>query len=253
MRTEYIRITYLLEFRSAFHFGTGLRDGLVHRAVARTPDGFLYVPGSTIKGTLRDRCEQIAQLSGLETTVPHSNDWSEVNRWVDVVTRIFGSRVHPAQLCFDDAQMIDEDRELFETEVRAQPLRDRFKAWQTEKRTRVSLDRATRTAQPGRLFNSEYGIQGLRFRGQIAGMVTGMRLPSLEEGSFPLLLLVAGLSSLETLGADKSTGAGRIRFEIDDGLVHVNRRPVVVEELLRQLEDLEQEMYALCREEEVGT
>ena len=54
MRTDRIHITYELTFTTPFHCGTGLRVGLIDRTIVRDNDEYLYVPGSTIKGIVRE-------------------------------------------------------------------------------------------------------------------------------------------------------------------------------------------------------
>jgi len=250
LRTEHISIVYQLTFAGAFHFGTGLRGGLIHRLVARDAEDFLYVPGSTVKGVLRDRCEQLARLFGLETFSPHTQDWAETRSDAGIVARIFGSRFRPGQLYFDDAPMIDDDKNLFRTENRAQEAK--FKAWQTEQRTQVSMSRLTRTAQQGMLYTSEYGVRALRFAGRITGILEGTPLPDSDLGTFSLLLLVAGLLSINRLGGNKSTGAGEVSCEIHNQQVKVDRQALPLTTLLDQLPYLEQEFYADWRKEVQG-
>ena len=60
MQTDRLWIDYDLTFATPFHFGTGIREGLIDRTVIRDDGGYLYVPGSTLKGVLRERCEHIA-------------------------------------------------------------------------------------------------------------------------------------------------------------------------------------------------
>ncbi len=59
-RTDRLEVSYDLTFETPFHFGTGLRVGLVDRTVVRDHDGYLYVPGSTIKGVVREQCDWLA-------------------------------------------------------------------------------------------------------------------------------------------------------------------------------------------------
>lgn len=248
MRTERIHIAYQLMFASAFHFGTGLRDGLINRVVARDADGLLYVPGSTLKGVLRERCEQVAGVFDLPVLDSHTADWREATTDIDPCTRIFGSRFHPGHLYFDDAQMIDEDRTLFRATGDG-ALRDaEFKNWQTEGRTQVSMSRATGTAQHGRLFTSEYGLCDLRFRGQVTGVLTGVSLQwtGLRAGTYPLLLLLVGLLSLDRIGGSKSTGAGKVTCTVEQ--LSVDGQALAVADLLDELPALDQEIYALCKE-----
>ncbi|MGC9396911.1 MAG: RAMP superfamily CRISPR-associated protein [Anaerolineae bacterium] len=251
VKTEHVHIKYGLTFTSAFHFGTGLRGGLVHRLVARDADGFLYVPGSTLKGVLRERCEQLAQLFNLQTTSPHTEDWREANRRdPDIMTRIFGSRFTPGQLYFDDAQMSESSRALFEVDKNREHLKSKFKAWQVERRTQVSLSRTTRTAQSGLLFTSEYGVRDLQFEGSVLGLLAGFPLDSGEGGvgTYSLLLLLAGLKSLDRLGGSKSSGAGKVECQLTDCCV--DGQSISTDGLIKRLEEIE--YYWLAREEAAG-
>ncbi len=247
VKTEHIQIKYELTFKSAFHFGTGLRGGLVHRLVARDADGFLYVPGSTLKGVLRERCEQLAQLFDLQITSPHVEEWREANRRnPDIVTRIFGSRFTPGQLYFDDAQMSESSRELFEADKKLDFLKPKLQAWQVERRTQVSLSRVTRTAQSGLLFTSEYGVPNLSFTGSIVGLLAGFPLNSDDgKGTYSLLLLLAGLKSLDRLGGSRSSGAGQVKCQLID--CKVDGQGIAPNGLIEQLDELE--YYQLVREE----
>ena len=65
MPQDFINIDYQIEFETPFHFGTGLHRNLLDRSVCRDANDYLYIPGSTLKGVFRERCEQIARLVGL--------------------------------------------------------------------------------------------------------------------------------------------------------------------------------------------
>lgn len=243
--TQRVSIRYQIQFDVPFHFGTGLRNGLIHRSIARNTDGFLYVPGSTLKGVLRERSEQIARLFNLDVCELHGHGPDEANPIPDIVASIFGSRFYPGQIFFDDAQLIEEQRTWFEPNTGNRRIdslrRDEFRSWQTEKRTQVSLSRLLGTAEKGRLYTNEYGVSSLCFVGRIDGALTSFVL-SEEEGtstSYASLLLVAALQSLdgEAIGGNKSTGAGRMRLEITN--LQIADTPVNVPDLLTQLENLE--------------
>jgi len=209
-----IKITYTLEFLSAFHLGTGLPNGLIDRAIARNKEGYLYVPGSTIKGVVRHRCEQIAHLYGLEANEPHTEESQrrEANTQdPDIITRIFGSRFLPAALYFDDAALFDDDNKLFDSPNE----KGKYKARQIEERTQVSLSRRTRTAKSGHLYTSEYGIKSLRFEGQVYGFLNGKSIMG-EPPTYSLVILLAGLKSIDRLGGNKSAGAGSVTCQVAD-------------------------------------
>lgn len=205
MRIEQIDLHYQLRFHSAFHFGTGLRSGLVHRGIARNSDGFLYVPGSSVKGMLRNQATHLAHLLEIKAREPHHNsDVSEFSPKADITTMIFGSRVRPGTLFFDDAQVCPEDQEFF------QPKRHdhQFMLSQTETRIQVSLSRLTSTARRGLLFSSEYGVPDIRFNGRIYGYLPGVPLDIDDTKTYSLILLLSALCSLDRLGRNNSAGAG---------------------------------------------
>jgi CRISPR/Cas system CSM-associated protein Csm3 (group 7 of RAMP superfamily) len=214
-RLDQIRLRYTLVFESSFHCGSGLSRLLINRAVRRDADGYLSVPGSTIKGALRDRCEQLARLFGLTARSPH-DERSALDEYgaPDLPTRLFGSRLRPGELCFDDLKMRYEDAEFLRRSL----------SLQTAERIQVSLSRRTGTAKPELLFSSEFGLADLRFEGEIFGHVSD--LPVDDQSTSPtyaLLLLLAGLMSLDRIGGNKSTGIGRCRIEI--GALQVNHEP----------------------------
>ena len=108
---------------------------------------------------------------------------------------------------FDDAALTREDRDLFTPPPALQrELGDRFRAWQTEKRTQVSIWRPTGTAEAGFLYNSEYGVRGLRFDGRIVGSVPAADpQPDGAAAPWALVLLLAGLLSIDRIGGSKSS------------------------------------------------
>ncbi|MCL4298479.1 MAG: hypothetical protein KJ077_22270 [Anaerolineae bacterium] len=238
---EQVNISYTLTFESPFHFGTGLRNGLIHRTIVRDRDEYLYVPGSTLKGVLRDRCEQIARSFELRANEPHSevSARTEANtKNPDIIVRIFGSRFLPSQLYFDDAMMHKKDKAYFEASTPTRSNTGKYKIRQVEQRTQVSLSRFTRTAKPGHLYTSEYGIYQLRFEGHVYGLLGGYSLEEGRPGTHPLLLLLAGLASISEIGGNKSSGAGRVSCKIAD-TVTINGAEINLNVILEQLPLLE--------------
>ena len=61
-KTDRIQLSYDVTFTAPFHHGTGLRLGLIDRTVVRDHDGYLYVPGSTIKGCVRERRDRVKSV-----------------------------------------------------------------------------------------------------------------------------------------------------------------------------------------------
>lgn len=218
LRTNDINLRYTLTMSSAFHFGTGLRKGLVHRSVAQDEDGYLYIPGSTLKGSLRNQLFDLHQTLDLPSHFlikdPHrgAEDLTEFKPDPNVMRFIFGTRFNPCTLFFDDAHLNDEDKEYFVVEN--QPGKTGVLK-QISTRTQVHLSRLTRTAEPEMLFTSEFGLRDLRFEGRIYGRLTGVPVDK-SNYTYSLVMLLATLKALSRLGGNKSTGGGEIRFNKED-------------------------------------
>ena len=67
-----LTLTTGFNFETPFHLGTGLRRGLLDRSVCRDANDYLYIPGSTLKGVLREKCEQLARIFELPVVSPHN-------------------------------------------------------------------------------------------------------------------------------------------------------------------------------------
>lgn len=251
MLDQRLDLHYRLHFTSAFHFGTGLRKGLVHRSIARRRDGLPFVPGSTFKGVLRDQATQIARLLAVSVRAPHpegEDDVGEFGPATDPVAAIFGSRVRPGTLSFDDAELCADDQELLRVGSEG---RTRLLLSPVETRTQVSMSRRLGTAGRGLLFTSEYGLASLRFDGRLTGRLVGVPQDSNPAHSYELALLLAALHSLERLGGNTSVGAGQVWCEIValqlDG---VSQTPEAITAGLDGL--IELEYYELSRDEPKG-
>ena len=245
-----IDLHYRLYFSSAFHFGTGMRAGLVQRAIARRRDGMPYVPGSTLKGVLRDHATQIARMLNTPARMPHAEgeeDVGEFSRDADLVASIFGSRVRPGTLSFDDAALCREDQQLLTV---GEGNQQRLILAPSETRTRVSMSRRLGTARSGLLFTSEYGLGDLRFDGRIGGVLRGVPLLSDSTCSYELTLLLAALHSLERLGGTTSVGAGRVRGTILSLSIDGIQPTTTISAMLDGLMELD--FYELSREEAEG-
>ena len=223
-RTDRIEIEYTLTFATLFHCGTGIREGLVDRTVVRNNQGYLYVPGSTFKGVLRERCEQLARTFIQDKQEkqrignPHDAEVALLNlgRKPTMITRIFGAQNVPGSLFFDDALQSEED-----TQIES----DQYKELQVGVYTQVRIDRPTHTAVPGALYTSEFGTKDTVFNGTIQGWlscipivssgVTIERIPHTElDPTYSSLLLLAGLQLVDRVGGNKSTGKGQCECKI---------------------------------------
>ncbi len=236
MQRDFINIDYQIQFKTPFHFGTGLRRDLLDRSVCRAANDYLYIPGSTLKGVLRERCEQLARIFELSVVSPH-NEREAKNRFrddIDIVDRIFGSRYRPGELYFDNATLIEEDQKLLDSDSEQTPKR--YIHLQTETRAQTSISRTLGTVREQALFQSEFGLKTLCFEGQIYGHLEGFHIDE-NQWSYSLLLLVAGICVNDRIGANKSTGMGRYSCQIL--ALKVNDIPAETANLLANLSDLE--------------
>lgn len=229
-RTDRIHLAYTLTFITPFHMGTGLRAGILDRTVVRDGGGYLYVPGSTIKGVVREHCERLARLyqdpNATENTVDMHTQVVDLHDEkkallglspvISMVTRIFGSQQQPGHLFFDDARQSSEEQALFERpkDEADKTSADKYKSAQTAMYTQVRLARPTHTSVPGALFTSEFGIRNFTFEGCIDGWLECTPLKESTNPTYSLLLLLAGLLLLDAIGGNKSTGKGRCTCEI---------------------------------------
>lgn len=226
MKADRLELAYDLIFSTPFHAGTGLRVGLIDRTIVRDHDDYLYVPGSTIKGVLRQHCEELARLyedSDDRTreliASPHN---TQVTLWArghfpTMVTRIFGSPNMPGTLFFDDARQTETEKLAYDSPGPYERRGNgRYKALQTELATQVRLDRPTRTAAPGALYTSEFGNKDIVLHGEISGWLQCFSIEDMEDRTptYSLLLLLASLHLLQWLGGNKSTGKGHCCCQI---------------------------------------
>lgn len=220
MANDRLEIKYDLAFATPFHFGTGVREGVIDRTVVRDDGGYLYVPGSTIKGVLRERCEQLARLYDQPSIASPHNAKAAVqqleSRKLSMVTRIFGSHNVPGKLFFDDARQDEKELSQYDSQERGREGKGKYRTLQVDVSTQVRLDRPTRTAVPGALYTSEFGSKDIVFKGSILGWLecTPIEMKAAQAASsgvptYSLLLLLAGLQMLEWIGGNKSTGKGR--------------------------------------------
>jgi CRISPR/Cas system CMR subunit Cmr4 (Cas7 group RAMP superfamily) len=242
-KVDRIELHYNLTFKTPFHCGTGLRIGLIDRTVIRDSQKYLYVPGSTLKGVLREHCEQLARFYEPDEAMkqliasPHDEEMAlrGLGENLTIVTRLFGSHNHAGRLYFDDAHQskewleeynslstLDDENDLSEENS----AKGKYKNLQVDLYTQVRLDRLTRTAVDGALYTSEFGIRELIFKGCIKGWLECtpidpgfhpcfvMENPSVDSPTYSLLLLLAGINMVERIGGNKSTGKGQCTCDI---------------------------------------
>lgn len=186
-----------LNLLSDLHIGAGTGgEGWIDRSVIRGTDGFPYIPGSHLKGVVRDHAEQIRDIiepsscraPKADNMCPRVNEAKSC-----LVCKIFGNPQLHSSVIFSDLTLANEIRRL-----NIDP------ALITNIRNQVSIDRRRHTSKDGRLFNSEVVPLGTAF----SGSIKLLRVLEPDEEK----LLQRALKLTDRLGANKSVGLGNVQL-----------------------------------------
>lgn len=220
MKNAAVEINYNIKLTSPFHIGSGYGKGLIDRTALKDKRDLFYVPGSVIKGNVRNIAEDIAKGSDLPICNPHDDKSSLRCFGFDpcIACRIFGSRKKSSGLYFEDASLVPEYQELFQKSTYLQ----------NQDRTRIKINRRFNQAQHGALFTTEYGVSSLVFSGVIAGHINNLTPITMLDTKlcYEIILLLSALLSLKRIGGDRSVGAGWV--DIDVGFYHPDLKEKVI-------------------------
>lgn len=220
----------LIEMDGPLALNTGFRRGLIHRTVERDADGLAYIPASSLKGRVRHACEQLARQTGLRICrAPHPNGMCSVHRRLCLVCRVFGSPGRGSELHWQDARLIQDYQKVFGSDQASREA-------QFCVRTQVQLSRTLGTAVPEHLFTSEFAIENLRFTSALSGWLDVTPIAGEDAtGGYELLLLLAGLRLVNTLGSGSSRGSGHCMIHLPEQ-VTVGDRSIKVAEVLENFD-----------------
>lgn len=219
-----------IEMQGPLALNTGFRRGLIHRTVERDAEGFAYIPASSLKGRVRRACEQVARQAGLRVCrAPRPNGMCSAHNQTCLVCRIFGTPGQDSKLHWRDARLLPDYQGVFGGD--AAELTAQFYA-----RTQVQLSRALGTAAPDRLFTSEFAVENLCFESAITGWLDITPIAGDDStGGYELLLLLAGLRLVSTMGSGSSRGAGHCVIRLPEQIT-VGVHPIKAEEVLALLD-----------------
>lgn len=204
-------IEVVLTFRGGFAVGSGFGlAGALDHLIERDVDGLPTLPGTSLKGILREACEDIALLMGAP---PMENVVSELadllHRGIPPdhenfgdVHRIFGSSFVDPLFRFESAYLDVSDRRLAD-------LVSLHATW-AESHNRIH--RETGTAEEDHLYSQEFAVTDLGF----LSLPFRFRIHPLREDIPDRLLgiLICGLRFAERLGAKKSRGKGIVDMNL---------------------------------------
>ena len=204
----YIKIEPItIQMESALHVGAGYGRGLIDRAVMHDGRGQVYIPGSSLKGKVREACERLAAAQGLYACrPPYPQKMCGQNREPCIVCCIFGTpggrHDESLGLHWDNAYLTEEWQQAAEGLPLSYP------------RTQVGMSRRRGVASEGLLFTDEFAAEGLTFRTRISGHVPLTAVLDEPGRYYELILLLAGLRMVESLGGSTSRGVGRCQIEL---------------------------------------
>jgi len=241
MTRLYVQINPLLiEIDGPLAVTTGFRRGLIHRTVERDAAGLAYIPASSLKGRVRRACEQVGRQVGLRVCrAPRPNGMCSAHTQQPcLVCRVFGTPGRGSGLHWQDARLAQDYRNIFVGD-------EANRQAQFYTRTQVQLSRSLGIAAPDHLFTSEFAIENLRFESAITGWLDVTPIAGEEAtGGYELLLLLAGLQLVNTLGSGSSRGAGHSTIHLPRQ-VTVGKHAISVEDIFENydlLNEFDQEV-----------
>lgn len=228
MPQDFFRIAPLtIRMDAPLHIGTGYRRGLIHRTVVRDRKGCIYLPASSLKGKVRSTCEGLTILHNLEPCrAPYPQALYDCRVSGCLVCRVFGAPGLGAEIFWHNAHLVDWPQE-------------QHTLAQTSIRTQIQLSRERGVSSEDHLFAGEASTAGLVFRSDdgISGRISLTRVEGDPDLHYELLLLLAGLKLVHSLGGNTSRGMGACAIELPS-IVQVNDRSLLIVDLLEQLEFL---------------
>ncbi|MBO9999819.1 MAG: RAMP superfamily protein [Cyanobacteria bacterium SID2] len=225
-------IVYRLKMKllsdTTFGRGDGVA-GLIDREVEHDSNGFPYLRGRTLKGLLREECENLIAILSPEPDNVRKH-------WKNVAYDLFGqpgstcktaSKIHIGDACLPEdlrqavAYQIQEERNLTRVDI-LESL--------TTIRRQTAIDPKTGTPDEGSLRSSRVVLRDLEFTADLRFEAK----PSDEA----LALLVVGTLALRRVGSGRNRGRGYVRCwlfdstakEITENLTLVKRFGLVKEE-----------------------
>lgn len=208
-----IHIDLEIFFTSKWHSGSGEGCFSIDRLVRLDSRNRPFIPGSTLKGIVRQNCEKISRILGYpDPSDPHQTNLSEnhfapFSKLVSPIDRIFGTKSEPGSLFFRDARQKD-------TEMPGTPVVQK----------RISRYRILKTSREKQLFSTEYSSSGQVLYTSIDGWHDSLVCIDESYPPFAYCLLLAGLLAVERIGGDKSTGAGKIDAPIRVNTFEYNQK-----------------------------
>lgn len=204
MNRYQLSISGTLAIDSLWHIGSGAGDGLLDRRLLRDPQGQPFIPGSTLKGILREHCRQLVRACALHTYPLHDRNWTWARiarQGTGIIERVFGTAQHGDCLFVDHA---------YADLSHQQTVREYLPV------TRTAVDRALGTVKAQALFSTEYALPANHFQLAIEGHHLGLTALSASDWPYEYLFLLGGIQLMNALGADRSIGKGKLSVTLGE-------------------------------------
>jgi CRISPR/Cas system CSM-associated protein Csm3 (group 7 of RAMP superfamily) len=216
-----VDIPLTIEVGGPLHIGAGHGRGLLNRTVVKTQTGQVYIPGSSLRGVLRDAAEQLARALELKVCgAPAPDNMCGKQGALCLVCRLFGSPGRESHLIVDDALL----RGDLQGALRSKKGEAYVPFGQTTQRTQVQLSRLRGLAREGRLFSSEFATTGLIFETTIGGIldltpIAPDQSEDIEGQYLELILLLSAIKMVRHLGGGRRRGAGACRLILPEQIM----------------------------------
>lgn len=181
-----------------------------------------YIPGSTLKGVIREACEKLSRTLGFpEPSDPHSTDltlpgaFEPLNKALSPVDCLFGNKYEGGGLFFRNAHLISDLHHHFFP------------------KTRARMNRKLGTAKDHHLFSSEYGLP-MAFETMLTCHHQDLVVFEEDDPPYAYCLLIAAINLVERLGGDKSSGAGHLSRNITISQMVYNNKSFSVDAYLKE-------------------
>lgn len=207
-----LKLKLNISFESRWHTGSGEGNILIDRLVQKDTRGMPYIPGSTLKGVIREACEKLSRTLGFPDPLdPHDTDlkcpgaFKPLNTVPSPVDRLFGSKYEQGGLFFRNAHLTEDHHHHFFSQ------------------SRVRMNRKLGTGKDHHLFSSEYSLP-MNFNTIIDAHHKDLAIVEEEDPPYAYCILIAAIRMVDRLGGDKSTGAGHLPRNITiESMIYNNK------------------------------
>ncbi len=209
-------VKYHVGFESDYHIGSGLGiAGVVDDLLIKDSKEQPLIPGSTLKGVIRDTCEDLVgaldiHASMCDGTVKDGKKMCDINRdgKTCLLCLVFGSEVIPSHFKFQSARRRDAISELAVGDKESPLLRSLSRV-----ETHNRIDPRTGIASENHLFAYELGRRADLYEANVF-QIRSFSDPDQEKDAFAFL--VGGMRFVTRMGGKRRRGKGRCRFNIED-------------------------------------